>query len=99
MRASNSRLNDMAEENELLKNGAVWLKADFHMHTRADREYDKRYKGDDQFIQKYLARMESTDTRIGVITNHNKFDLDEFLTLKKATQKKISVFSPELNFP
>lgn len=78
----------MAESNDIFKNGTVWLKADFHMHTRADHEYDKKYKNDDQFIHKYIARMEETDTRVGVITNHNKFDKDEFLVLKKAAQKK-----------
>jgi len=64
------------------------VKADFHMHTRADHEYDKKYKNDDQFINKYIERMETTDTRVGVITNHNKFDKEEFLLLKSAAQKK-----------
>lgn len=78
----------MVENNDIFKNGTVWLKADFHMHTRSDHEYDRKYKNDDQFIQKYISRMETTDTRIGVITNHNKFNKDEFLLLKRAAQKK-----------
>ncbi|MGD9160096.1 MAG: AAA family ATPase [Desulfobacteraceae bacterium] len=88
----------MVEDNDIFKNGAVWLKADFHMHTRADREYDKKYKDDDQFIQKYIARMGKTDTRIGVITNHNKFDRDEFLALKKVAQKKDICLFPGIEF-
>ena len=88
----------MAEDNDIFENGAVWLKADFHMHTRADREYDKKYRDDDQFIPKYIARMETTDTRIGVITNHNKFDRDEFVALKKAARKKDICLFPGIEF-
>ena len=33
----------------VFKNGSVWLKADFHLHTRADKEF--KYDGEEnEFI-------------------------------------------------
>lgn len=67
--------------------GAQWVRADFHLHTRADREF--KYTGDDNFYNSnYVDALESANIRLGVITNHNKFDFDEFKALRKTALKK-----------
>ncbi|WP_261398131.1 TrlF family AAA-like ATPase [Pseudomonas sp. DR48] len=67
--------------------GAQWVRADFHLHTRADREF--KYAGDDSFYNSnYVDALESANIRLGVITNHNKFDFDEFKALRKTALKK-----------
>lgn len=67
--------------------GAQWIRADFHLHTRADREF--KFTGDDNFYNSnYVDALENAGIRLGVITNHNKFDFDEFKALRKTAQKK-----------
>lgn len=67
--------------------GARWLRSDFHLHTRADREF--KYAGaDDLYNSCYVDALEKAQIRIGVIANHNKFDLAEFKALRKTAQKK-----------
>lgn len=67
--------------------GAQWIRADFHLHTRADREF--KYAGDANFYNSsYVAALEKAQIRLGVITNHNKFDCAEFKALRKTAQKK-----------
>jgi ABC-type cobalamin/Fe3+-siderophores transport system ATPase subunit len=67
--------------------GAQWIRADFHLHTRADREF--KFTGDDNFYNSsYVDALEKAHIRLGVITNHNKFDFDEFKALRKTAQKK-----------
>ncbi|CBL45797.1 Conserved hypothetical protein [gamma proteobacterium HdN1] len=67
--------------------GAQWVRADFHLHTRADREF--KYTDDDNFYNSsYVDALEKADIRLGVITNHNKFDFEEFKALRKTAQKK-----------
>ena len=67
--------------------GAEWLRADFHLHTRADQEFS--YTGDtDYFNSNYVDALEKAGIRLGVITNHNKFDHDEFKALRSTAKKK-----------
>uniref|UniRef100_UPI001C98194C TrlF family AAA-like ATPase n=1 Tax=Klebsiella quasipneumoniae TaxID=1463165 RepID=UPI001C98194C len=67
--------------------GAQWIRADFHMHTRADREF--KYTGDDSYYySNYVDALEQAGIRLGIITNHNKFDFNEFKALRKTAQKK-----------
>ena len=74
-------------ENALFQNGSVWLKADFHLHTYTDKEFI--YNEDpNEYVQKYIEKLKSTNTSIGIVTNHNKFDKDEFVKLKKAAKKE-----------
>ena len=67
--------------------GAQWIRADFHLHTRADREF--KFTGDDNFYNSnYVDALENAGIRLGVITNHNKFDFDEFKALRNTAQKR-----------
>lgn len=67
--------------------GAQWIRADFHLHTRADREF--KYTGDNDFYySSYVDALERAGVRLGVITNHNKFDYEEYKALRKTAQNK-----------
>lgn len=67
--------------------GAQWIRADFHLHTRADREF--KYTGDENFYNSsYVDALEKAGVRLGIVANHNKFDFDEFKALRKTAQKK-----------
>jgi len=67
--------------------GSRWVRADFHLHTRRDREFTDA--GDQRdFVERYVAALKQAEIRVGVITNHNKFDRDEFLTLRKTALKE-----------
>jgi len=71
---------------EIFSNGSTWLKVDFHLHTKSDKEF--KYSGqENDFTKSYVDQLISNDINIGVITNHNKFDLDEFKALRKRARK------------
>lgn len=74
-------------EQELFIHGSIWVRADFHLHTKADREFT--FGGDeDHYVSSYVESLVMADIRIGVITNHNKFDVAEFEALRKTAKKK-----------
>lgn len=67
-------------------NGSRWLKADFHLHTCADKEFS--YSGEDNsFVREYVEALQDAGVGLGVITNHNKFDHGEFKALRKRARK------------
>lgn len=71
---------------KFLAHGAQWGRADFHLHTKADKEF--RYEGEDnRFVSEYVDALEGAGIRLAVITNHNKFDLSEFKALRKRARK------------
>ena len=80
---------------KVFQNGSTWLKADFHMHTKADSEF--KYQGN-QFIQDYIKALKKAEIRLGVITNHNKFDLVEFKSLRKEALKEEIYLLPGVEF-
>jgi ABC-type lipoprotein export system ATPase subunit len=77
----------------MFQNGSKWLRADFHLHTRADKDFP--YSGaDNDFVNDYVNKLVEQNIGIGVITNHNKFEKDEFVALKKKAAKHgIGLFS------
>ncbi|MDR2859430.1 MAG: AAA family ATPase [Mediterranea sp.] len=77
-------------ENTIFQDGARWLRADFHLHTKADVEFLYKDK-EDFYYSQYVEAMKNNEISIGVITNHNKFDLNEFKALQK-TAKKQEIF-------
>lgn len=67
-------------------NGNAWIRADFHLHTKADKEF--KYNGEDNsFVSDYIDKLNSERIQLGVITNHNKFILSEFKALKKRAKR------------
>jgi len=63
------------------------VRADFHLHTRADQQFTHKVE-DGGFVETYVDAMADADIRVGAITNHNKFDRDEFKALRKCARKK-----------
>lgn len=80
-------MSEMVETPEIFKHGSAWLKADFHLHTRADKEF--KYDGEENsFVSGYVASLKAAGIQLGVITNHNKFDINEFKALRKKARKE-----------
>ena len=79
----------MKNENhkQLFAHGAVWLRADFHLHTKADKEFTYS-REEDYYFSSYVDGLTQAGIRLGVITNHNKFSADEFKALKKTAEKR-----------
>jgi len=73
--------------NDNFPHGSRWLRADFHLHTKADKEF--KYTGEpDRFYSDYVEALKNAGVEVGVITNHNKFDFDEFKALRKKAKKQ-----------
>lgn len=70
----------------LFENGAIWLRADFHLHTVKDKEFSYTDEPTN-FFNQYIQRLKEENIYIGVITNHNKFDKDEYVNLRKKASK------------
>ncbi|MCZ2458986.1 MAG: hypothetical protein LC128_05105 [Chitinophagales bacterium] len=81
------------ETKNIFENGATWLRGDFHLHTKADKEFD--YKGNENdFCRLYVEQLKLQNINVGLITNHNKFDKNEFVALrKKALKEGIGLFA------
>jgi len=81
------------ETKNIFKNGATWIRADFHLHTKADKEFS--YTGDENdFCRLFVEKLKEQNINVGVIANHNKFDKNEFVALrKKAIKEGIGLFA------
>ncbi|RZK36781.1 MAG: hypothetical protein EOO61_09865, partial [Hymenobacter sp.] len=72
--------------------GSQWLRADFHLHTRADRTFARdpswQEAGKESlFTTQYLAQLKAQQIQVGAITNHNYFDTAEYKTLAKLAKR------------
>jgi len=72
---------------DLFTYGSTWLRVDFHLHTKADKEF-KYFGEDNSFVADYVSGLKSSGIRLGVIANHNKFDRNEFKALQKKACKE-----------
>lgn len=81
----------------MFENGSIWIKADFHLHTKADKEFgytqseeDRKngYSPENTFSNDYVNSLKTANINIGMITNHNKFDKNEFDCLRKKAKKE-----------
>ena len=83
----------MEDEINIFENGATWLRADFHLHTIKDKEFQFNGNAND-FFNHYVERLKKEKVSVALITNHNKFDKDEYQNLrKKALKENIWVLS------
>ena len=71
----------------IFENGATWLRADFHLHTHKDKEF-KNLENPNDFFNQSIRRLKEEQIHIAVVTNHNKFDKDEYLNFKKRAIKE-----------
>ena len=70
----------------MFENGSEILRFDCHLHTVSDKEF--KYNGEsDKFISSYVDKLKSEGIEVGVITNHNKFDYEQYKALKKAANR------------
>lgn len=80
-------MNNDNKEKALFKFGSTWLRADFRLHTKADKEFI--YSGDENYyFSNYVDGLVQAGIKLGAITNHNKFDAAEFKALRKTASKK-----------
>lgn len=77
----------------MFKNGTQWIRADFHLHTRKDKEF-KYFDEEDRFVSDYIDKLKEEKIELGIITNHNKFDLGEFKALKRKASKSNIILLP-----
>lgn len=74
-------------DSSIFLHGSTWVRADLHLHTKADKEF--KYAGDaNYYTSGYVDALEKAGIRLGVITNHNKFDVEEYKALRIAARKK-----------
>ena len=72
---------------DIFKNGSSWLRADFHLHTKADKEFIYNDE-ENSFISFYVDKLDEENIKVAFITNHNKFDVNEYKALSKKARKK-----------
>jgi len=83
----------MGDRAPLFANGSRWVRADFHLHTRRDKQFVDD-GGEHDFVSRYCAALKQAGIHVGVITNHNKFDRDEFRALRKAARREAIYLLP-----
>ena len=67
--------------------GLSYVRSDFHLHTHKDKEFI--YTGEqNSFVKDYVSALKQAGIRVGIITNHNKFDKDEYIAIRKAARKE-----------
>ena len=73
--------------NDKFKNGSQWVRFDCHLHTNSDKEF--QYNEDENaYIGSYINKLKENGISVGIITNHNKFNLDEFKSIRKKANKE-----------
>ncbi|MBR5623886.1 AAA family ATPase [bacterium] len=71
----------------MFESGLSYIKSDFHLHTHKDKEF--MYSGEqNSFVENYVSGLKKEGINLGVITNHNKFDKDEYTAIRKAAKKE-----------
>ena len=71
----------------MFETGLQYVRADFHLHTCKDKEFV--YSGEqNSFINDYVSALKEANIKVGVITNHNKFDREEYKAIRKAAKKQ-----------
>ncbi|MBU2444347.1 MAG: hypothetical protein KJ666_02075 [Bacteroidetes bacterium] len=72
---------------KIFENGATWLRADFHLHTMEDKEF--QYSGtQNDFVSMYIEKLKEGKITVAVITNHNKFAYSEYKAISKRARKE-----------
>jgi hypothetical protein len=84
---SPQRLTNPESITSLFQRGSAWLPTDFHMRTLADKEFSFS-RHSNYFVSDYVGALKSAGIRVGVITNHNKFDRDEIEEPSRRPQKQ-----------
>lgn len=85
---------------KLFTYGSQWLRADFHLHTEADKEAFKKWdsNGKRSFKTEYVDVLKKENIKVGVITNHNKFDYGEYKSLRSQAENEEIYLLPGVEF-
>lgn len=71
----------------MFETGLQYVRADFHLHTLKDKEFT--YSDNlNSFVSDYVSALKNVHINVGVITNHNKFDREEYKIIRKAAKKQ-----------
>ncbi len=73
---------------DFFEHGSKWVRADFHLHTAAADEFNQRGILPTTYAEDFVNRLHTRDIRLAIITNHNKFDKQEFLALKASAEQR-----------
>lgn len=72
---------------QTFRHGTRWVRADFHLHTRRDKEFESCLD-ENSFVDAFVDCLTRQEIEVAVITNHNKFDLAEYRALRRAAKKR-----------
>ena len=71
----------------MFESGLSYIRSDFHLHTDKDKEF--KYSGEqNSFVKDYVSGLKKAGINLGILTNHNKFDKDEYVAIRKASRKE-----------
>lgn len=71
----------------MFESGLQYVRADFYLHTLKDKEFT--YSGEStSFVGDYVSALKNASINVGIITNHNKFDIEEYKAIRKAAKKQ-----------
>lgn len=71
----------------MFESGLQYVRADFHLHTLKDKEFT--YSGEStSFVGDYVSALKNASINVGIITNHNKLDIEEYKAIRKAAKKQ-----------
>ena len=71
----------------MFESGLQYVRADFHLHTLKDKEFT--YSGEStSFVGDYVSALKNASINVGILTNHNKFDIEEYKAIRKAAKKQ-----------
>ncbi|MBX2926262.1 MAG: AAA family ATPase [Saprospiraceae bacterium] len=73
---------------DFFRHGSRWVRADFHLHTATADEFNKRELVQGSYVQDFVSRLFEQGIQLAVVTNHNKFDKEEFVALKAEAAPK-----------
>jgi predicted ATPase len=82
------KLKQAERMSDFFEHGSRWVRADFHLHTAAADEFNKRDVSKETYVQDFVHVLDRQGIQLAVVTNHNKFDKDEFLALKAEASDK-----------
>ena len=71
----------MIGSEKIFDSGSCWLRADLHLHTIADEDFIFENKHNKSFQDDFINTLKEKNIRLGAISNNNKFDTEEFVTL------------------
>ena len=80
--------------------GSEWLRTDFHLHTIQEsgpsrKAYRAEFRDcEETFDEAFISQLKQEAISIGMITNHNKFDLDEFSKLSERAEQENILLLP-----